>query len=44
VLIASGTGLSDRETVTWTPPRTGTYQIEVRNLGGVWNQYQLTIN
>lgn len=43
-LIVRGIGLTDRETVRWTPPATGTYRIVVRNLGGVWNRYSLATN
>lgn len=43
-LVAQGIGLTDRETVSWVPPSTGTYRIVVRNLGGVWNRYNLRMN
>jgi hypothetical protein len=43
-LIGRSTGLSDREIVTWTPRWTGTFRIEVRNLGSVYNQYSLVTN
>ena len=43
-LIASGTGISDRETVSWTPRYTGPFTIRVVNLGGVWNRYLLRSN
>jgi hypothetical protein len=36
-LIASGIGLSDRETVSFIPFATGAFRVEVRNLGNVWN-------
>lgn len=40
-LIASGIGLSDRETVSFVPHVTSTFRIEVRNLGNVWNQFSI---
>jgi hypothetical protein len=43
-LVVQGIGLTDRETVSWTPFATGTYRIVVRNLGGVWNRYSLSTN
>lgn len=43
-LIARSTGYSDREEVAWRPRWTGTFRIEVRNRGGIWNQYVLTTN
>jgi hypothetical protein len=43
-LVVRATGLSDIESVLWVPARTGTYRIEVRNLGVVYNNYLLTTN
>lgn len=43
-LITSGVGLTDVETVSWTPRWTGTFRIVLRNLGGVWNEVRLTTN
>jgi hypothetical protein len=37
-------GTSDREFCTFTAPETGVYRIEVRNLGGIANAYQLRHN
>ena len=42
-LIASGVGLSDRETVSIVPFATGNFRVEVRNLGNVWNQFTITM-
>jgi hypothetical protein len=42
-LIARAVGLSDRETISFFPFQTGTFRIEVRNLGNVWNQYTITM-
>ena len=39
--ITAATGLSDVETVTFTPAWTGVFRIEVRNLGSTWNEYAL---
>ena len=36
-------GLRDVETCRFEPENTGTYHIEVRNLGNVWNRYRLSI-
>ena len=43
-LIASDLGMTDRGFVVFTPPRSGIYRIEVVNLGGVWNAYDLMTN
>jgi hypothetical protein len=43
-LVAFANGLSDRETVSFTPRWTGRFRIEVRNLGGVWNEFTLRTN
>lgn len=43
-LIVSGTGPTDRETVSWTPAWTGNFRIRVVNLGRVWNRYALVTN
>jgi hypothetical protein len=42
--ICAGTGYSDRELCRWTPRWTGPFRIEVRNAGGVVNQYRLFTN
>ena len=42
-VVARAIGLSDREVVTFTPPVTGSYRVEVRNLGIVWNQYSIAM-
>ena len=43
-LVASGTGPTCFETVSFTPRWTGRFRIEVRNLGSTWNQFTLTTN
>jgi hypothetical protein len=43
-LVVYAIGPTDRETVSWTPPATGFYRVEVRNLGGVWNEFRLRTN
>jgi hypothetical protein len=43
-LITQGIGLTDRETVSWYVPVTGTYRIVVRNLGATYNHYGLATN
>lgn len=43
-LVARGIGTTDRETVSFMPPVTGTYRIVVRNLGNVWNRFSLATN
>lgn len=43
-LVAWGVGPTDRERVTFTPCVTGNYRIVIRNLGGVWNRFQLHTN
>jgi hypothetical protein len=43
-LVVCGTGPTDRELVTWTPPVTGNYKIVIRNLGGVYNRFQVRTN
>ena len=42
--ITAATGLTDVETVTFTPAWTGVFRIEVRNLGSTWNQCALATN
>ena len=42
--ICTGLSFSDRESCSWTPRWTGPFTIEVRNLGGVWNRFQLATN
>ena len=43
-LIDSDVHTSDVCLVRWTPSRTQTFRIEVRNLGSVWNAYEITTN
>ncbi|MEO0481218.1 MAG: hypothetical protein AAF196_17250 [Planctomycetota bacterium] len=43
-LITSDTDLTDYCVCSWTPRWTGTFRIEIRNLGGVYNEYTLTTN
>lgn len=43
-LVAHSAGYSDRESVAWMPRWTGTFRIEVRNLGGVWNRFTIGTN
>ncbi len=43
-LIASGESYSDAEVVGFTPRWTGTFIVEVHNLGGVYNQFGLGTN
>jgi hypothetical protein len=43
-LVASDTDRSDWCYVSWYAGRTQRYRVEVRNLGGVWNEYVLTTN
>ncbi len=40
-LVVRGIGLTDRERVSFYPPATGRYTIELRNLGSVWNRVLL---
>jgi len=42
--IASDVGSTDDASVTWTPAWTGAFRIEVKNLGGVYNQYVIVTN
>ena len=42
-LITRAIGLSDRETVSFTPFVTSTFRIEVRNLGSVWNEFAISM-
>jgi len=42
--IASDTGATDDAYVSWTPRWTGQFRIEVKNLGGVYNQYVMITN
>ncbi len=42
--ICASLGAWDRESCSWTPRWTGAFTIEVRNLGGVWNEFALTTN
>ena len=43
-LVASRTGGTDRESVSWTPRFTGPFTIRVVNLGTVWNEYRIITN
>ena len=43
-LICSDTGYTDRAYCSWTPRWTGTFEIEIDNLGSVWNEYRIVIN
>ena len=42
--VTEGVGVTDQERVTVRPDYTGTYRVEVRNLGNVWNQYTIVFN
>ena len=39
--VARDISTDDRETVSFTANRTGNYRVEIRNLGNVWNRYQM---
>lgn len=41
--VAADLGLTDQMMVGFRAPVSGTYQIEVRNLGNVWNAFSLTV-
>jgi hypothetical protein len=43
-LIVCGIGLSDRETVSFVPLRTGRFHVVVRNLGALGNSFILWTN
>ena len=43
-LICSDTGSTDRAYCSWTPRWTGTFEIEIENLGSVWNEYRIVTN
>ncbi|MEO0480740.1 MAG: hypothetical protein AAF196_14785 [Planctomycetota bacterium] len=43
-LMDSDVHTSDVCLARWTPSRTQTFRIEVRNLGSVWNAYEITTN
>lgn len=43
-LICSDTGYTDRAYCSWTPRWTGPFEIEIQNLGGVYNRYRLATN
>lgn len=43
-LICRATGRGDDEACRWTPRWTGRFRVEVRNLGGISNRYQLATN
>jgi hypothetical protein len=42
--IGSGETYSDEEVVGWTPRWTGTFTVEVHNLGNLYNDYDLSSN
>jgi hypothetical protein len=42
--IAWGTGVTDRESVSWIPRWSGRFRIEVRNYGDVWNDFTVCTN
>ncbi len=41
--VAADEGLTDEMMVGFRARRSGTYQIEVKNLGDVWNAFRLTV-
>ena len=43
-LIRRSTNNGDTEFCEWVPKWTGTFRIEVRNLGTVWNKYVILTN
>ena len=43
-LVASDTDWTDFCVVFWTPGRSGTFRIEIENLGDVYNAYILAVN
>ena len=43
-LVASDLSTSDQAAVSWTPRWTGEFRIEIKNRGGVYNQYTLLTN
>jgi hypothetical protein len=42
--VASDLGSTDKASVTFTPAWTGNFRVEVKNLGGVYNQYTIITN
>ena len=43
-LICSDTDATDRMYCSWTPAWTGKFKISIKNLGSVWNDYQIQTN
>lgn len=43
-LVAKDIGVTDVGYCTWKPRRRGTYRVEVRNLGTVYNEYVILTN
>ena len=43
-LVCSDTDYTDRNYCSWTPRWTGPFEIEIENLGGVYNRYRLATN
>lgn len=43
-LVASDTDSTDDCVVSWTPSRTQTYTIKVKNYGSVYNRYRMAVN
>ena len=43
-LVASDTDYSDICVCEWVPRWTGEFVIHVENLGGIWNQIEVTTN
>lgn len=43
-LVTSSANARDRESVSWTPPRTGWYRIVVRNYGAWSNRFTIMNN
>jgi hypothetical protein len=43
-LLCSDTDYTDRNYCSWTPRWTGSFEIEIENLGGVYNDYRLVTN
>ena len=42
-LVTRAIGATDRETVSFLPFNTGSYRIEIRNLGNTWNEFAIGI-
>jgi hypothetical protein len=43
-LVCSDEDETDAMLCEWTPRRTGTFRVEIVNLGGVYNEYSLVTN